>query len=110
MSDDAAKHYKVKIVEANLYVRKMTLNDDVVSAIENTLLTSPASYPNFETLTKTILVSNVLHSWKQEDIFAREPIRRMALCLNTNEAFLGNNRQNSFFSKFWFCTDLYLSK
>ena len=34
MSDDAAKHYKVKIVEANLYVRKMTLNDDFVSDIE----------------------------------------------------------------------------
>ena len=34
MSDDAAKHYKVKIVEANLYVRKMTLNDDVVSALK----------------------------------------------------------------------------
>ena len=36
ISDDAAKHYKRKIVEANLYVRKMTLNDDVVSAIEKT--------------------------------------------------------------------------
>ena len=89
MSDDAAKHYKVKIVEANLYVRKMTLNDDVVSAIEKTLLTSPASYPYLETLTKTFLASTGLHSWKQEDIFAREPIRRLALCLNTNEAFLG---------------------
>ena len=49
MSDDAAKHYKVKIVEANLYLRKMILNDDVVSAIEKTLLTSPASYPYLET-------------------------------------------------------------
>ena len=29
----AAKHYKVKIIEVNLYVRKMTLNDDVVSLI-----------------------------------------------------------------------------
>ena len=28
VSDDAAKHYKVKIVEANLYVRKMKLNDE----------------------------------------------------------------------------------
>ena len=45
MSDDVAKHYKVKIVEENLYVRKMTLNDDVVSAIEKTLLTTPAFYP-----------------------------------------------------------------
>ena len=34
ISDDAGKSYKVKIIEANLYVRKMTLNDDVVSAIE----------------------------------------------------------------------------
>ena len=33
MSDDAAKQYKLKIVEANLYVRKMTLNDNVASAI-----------------------------------------------------------------------------
>ena len=34
MSDDPAKHYKVEILEANLYVRKMTLNNDVMSAIE----------------------------------------------------------------------------
>ena len=101
MSDDAAKYYKVKIVEANLHVRKMTLNDDVVSSIEKTLLTSPASYPYLENLTKTFLASTGLHSWKQEDIFAREPIRRLVLCLNTNEVFLGNNRQNPFhFRKF----------
>ena len=52
MSDNAAKHCKVKIVKANLHVRKMTLNYDVVSAIEKTLLTSPASYPYLEALTK----------------------------------------------------------
>ena len=90
----SAKHHKVKIVKANLYVRKTTLNDDVVSAIEKTLLTSPASYPYPETLTKTFLASTGLHIWKQEDIFATEPIHRLAVCLNTKEAFLGNNRQN----------------
>ena len=101
MSDDAAKHYKVEIVEANLYVRKMTMDDDVVSAIEKSLLTSPASYPYLVFLTKTFLASTGLHSWKQEDIFARELIRRLAICLNTNEHFLGNNRQNQFiFRKF----------
>ena len=94
MSDDAAKHYNVKFVEANLYVRKMTLNDTVVSAIEKTLLCSSAFYPYLETLTKTFLASTGLHSWKQGDIFAREPIRRLAICLNTNGAYLGNNRQN----------------
>ena len=64
-------------------------------------MSSPASYPYLETLTKTFLASTGLHSWKQEDIFARGPIRRLAICLNTNEAFLGNNRQNPFhFRKF----------
>ena len=96
MSDDPAKHYKRENLEANLYVRKMTLNDDVMSAIEKTLLSSPASYPYFETITKTFSASAGLHSWKQEDIFSRERIRRLAICLNTNEAFLGNKRLNPF--------------
>ena len=47
----------------------MTLNDDVVSAIEKTLLNSPASCPYFETLIKTFLASAGLHSWKPEDFF-----------------------------------------
>ena len=68
---NATMHSKVKIVEANLYMLKMTLNDDVVSAIERTLLTSPASCLYLETLTKTFLSSTGLHSLKQEDIFAR---------------------------------------
>ena len=63
MSEDAAKHYKVRIVDANLYVRKITLNNDVVSAIEKILPTSPASCPYLETLTKTFLASTDLHSW-----------------------------------------------
>ena len=96
MSDDAAKHYKVKIVETNLYVRKITLNIDVVSAKEKTLLSSLASYQYLENLTKTLSASAGLHSWKQEDIFDREPIRRLAFCPKTNESFLGNNRQNPF--------------
>ena len=101
ISDDAAKSYKVKIIEANLYVRKMTLNDDVVSAIEKTVLSSPASYPYLETITKTFPASTGLQSWKQEDVFSREPIRRLAICLNANEAFLGSKPLNPFhFRKF----------
>ena len=38
----------------------MTLNADVVSAIEKTLLSFPASYPYLETITKTFLASTGL--------------------------------------------------
>ena len=37
-----------------------------------------------------------MQSWKQEDGFSREPIRRLAICLNTNEAFLGSKQLNPF--------------
>ena len=101
ISDDAGKSYKVKIIEANLYVRERTLNDEVISAIEKTLLSSPASYPYLETITKIFLASTDLQSWKQEDVFSREPIRRLAICLNTNEAFLRSKQLNPFhFRKF----------
>ena len=54
MSDEAAKHYKLEILEANLYVLKMTLYDDVMSDIEKLLLSSHASYP-FETIKRLLL-------------------------------------------------------
>ena len=95
-SDVGTKHYKVHIIEANLYVRKMTVNDNIIGSIERTLMKSPAIYPYFETVSKTFLASTGQYGWKQEDIFAREPIRRMAICMATNSAFVGHNRTNPF--------------
>ena len=34
IGEDAAKHYKVKIDVVNLFIRKMTVSDNVVGAIE----------------------------------------------------------------------------
>ena len=96
ISEDAAKHYKLQILEANLYVRKMTVTDHVLSAIDSTLLKTPANYPYQEEITKTFLVTAGQRSWQQEDIFAREPVRQIIIALNTNNAFLGTNRTNPF--------------
>ena len=41
---DSNKHNKVRMIEANLYVRKMTIADQVLTAIEKTLLKPPAVY------------------------------------------------------------------
>ena len=96
ISEDAAKHYKLQILEANLYVRKMTVTDHVLSAIESTLLKTPANYPYQEEITKTFFATAGQRSWQQEDIFAREPVRLIIIALNTNNAFLGTNRTNPF--------------
>ena len=41
ISQDKAKHYKVKIDEVNLFIRKMTVSDSAVGAIEKTVLKTP---------------------------------------------------------------------
>ena len=91
ISEDAAKHYKLQILEANLFVRKMTVTDHVLSAIESTLLKTPANYPYEEEITKKILATAGRRSWQQEDVFARNPVRQIIIALNTNNAFLGTN-------------------
>ena len=92
---------------ANLYARKMTLNDNVTSAIEKSLLSSPASYPFFGNVTKTFLASADLRSWKQENFFTGiNP--QTCILFNTNEIFLGNNRLNSFHYRKFGLKQLYI--
>ena len=38
------KHYKNKVIEANRYVRKITVADHVLTEIEKTLLKTPAVF------------------------------------------------------------------
>ena len=100
---ESIKHYRVKIVEANLYVRKMTVADQLLSAIEKTLLKTPAAYRYTEVLPRTFLATAGIRSWSQEDIFSKEPVQRMIIAMSTNQSYLGTNRTNPFhYQKFHF--------
>ena len=96
LSENDAKHYAVDITEANLYVRKMVVNDNIVAAIERTLLKSPAIYRYNEVIAKTFLAAAGQRNWKHEDVFMREPIRRLVIAMNTNRTFAGSHRENPF--------------
>lgn len=99
--DDDAKEYKIEISQANLHVRKMTVSENVYSAIESTLAKASAMYRYTEIIPKTFNVSRGMKSWNHEDIFNREPIRRFALAMTTNSSFLGAKKENPFhFRKF----------
>ena len=95
ISEAAGKNYKVKIDEANLFVRKMTVSDNVVGAIEKTLLRTPAIYRYNEVITKTFLATTGQQSWTHEDIFTKEPIR-LIIALCAGDAFIGTNTVNPF--------------
>ena len=66
VSEDGAKHHKIKIDEANLFVRIMTVSDIVPGAIEKTLLKTFAMYRYNEVISKVFLATAEQQSWKQE--------------------------------------------
>ena len=94
--DDVAKNYKITITQANLYVRKMTVSEQVFIAIEKTLTKTPALYRYTEVLPKTFLIPTGSRNWSKEDVFSREPIRRFALALVSYASFLGSKDTNPF--------------
>ncbi|XP_075250834.1 uncharacterized protein F54H12.2-like [Convolutriloba macropyga] len=96
IAEAAAKHYKVKILQANLYVRKMTITDNVLGALEKQLMKTPAVYGFTEVLPRTFLATTGVQSWRQEDVFSNEPVRRMIIAMTTNQAYLVTNRTNPF--------------
>ena len=96
VSEHVDKHYRVEITDANLYARKLTVSDNVVASIEKVLLKTPAKYKYIEVIPKTFVVPGGQQTWKHEDIFMKEPIRRMAIAMNTNTAFAGSNMTNPF--------------
>ena len=99
ISEDAAKHYKVQIIEANLYVRKMTVTDYVLSAKQKILLKNPAIYNYIELVPKTFLATAVVQSWRQKNVFPKEPVQRTIVAMSINETCLGTNRTNPFHYK-----------
>ena len=74
----------------------MTIADHVLTAIEKTLLKTPAVYRYTEVLPQNFLATTGIRSWSHEDIFSKEPVRRMIVAMATNQAYLGTNRTSSF--------------
>ena len=69
----------------------MTIADHVLTAIEKTLLKTPAVYRYTEVLPLTSLATTRTRSCSHEDIFSKEPVRRMMIAMATNQAYFGTN-------------------
>ena len=74
----------------------MTVTDFVLLSIEKTLLKSPVLYNYIEVLPRTFLATTGVQSWRQEDVFAKEPVRRMVVAKSKNEVYFGTKKSNSF--------------
>ena len=58
---------------------------------------TPAIYNYIEVLPRNFFATTGVQSWRQEDVFAKEPVRRMILAMSSNTAYLRTNRTNPFY-------------
>ena len=86
----------VQLIEANPFVRKLTVTDYGLSSIEKTTLKKPAIYIYIKLVPKTFLATAGLRSCRREDVFAKELVRRMIIAMIINEAYLDTNWTNPF--------------
>ena len=57
---------------------------------------APVEYNYLETLAKTFIMPARQNQFIQENVFNNAPIRRVAIAMNTNSAFIGSFTENPF--------------
>ncbi len=93
---DESKGYHFKITRASLLTRQMILSEDAYTSIEKTHLKGPAKYVFNETIAKTFIIQDSQNEFIRDDLFQNQPIRRIALAMNTNMKFTGSLETNPY--------------
>jgi len=91
-----AENFKVKIVSAALYVRKVKLSPAVFLAHAKALETSLAKYPIRRVVCKSFTVPRGMLDTTHEKLFTGQLPRRIVIGLVDNEAFNGSVAHNPF--------------
>ena len=64
----------------------MTITESFLGALEKQLMKTPAVYGFTEVLPRTFLATTGVQSWRQVEVFSKEPVRRMIIAMTTNQA------------------------
>ena len=86
----------LEFVDCSLYTRRIALKDDYHKKRMDMLDYTPVEFNYLETLAKTFIIPARQNQFIQENIFNNAPVRRIAIAMNTNSAFIGSYTENSF--------------
>ena len=92
-SDDK---FVIVIERASVFVTKLILMDSVRLSIEKALINAPAHYPYIEMMNKSFIIQAGQNSFVKENLFGTDPVRRLTLCMATNEQFRGTRDTDPF--------------
>ena len=84
------------IVDCSLYTRCIALKHDYHKKRMDMLAYAPVEYNYLETFAKTFIIPARQNQFLQENIFNNNPIRRIAIAMNTISAFTGSFTENPF--------------
>ena len=96
MAKTAVQQYRVEILTAKLFVRKMKITPSLCLAHENMLATDTAKYPLTRVECKIIHLPQGQKSFTQDNIFLGQLPKRIVIGLVNNRAYNGDLTLNPF--------------
>ena len=96
LSADAAPAYKITILEAILYVKKIELTPSVFNAINTVFNDKNAQYAIKRTTPKVFTVPRGQRSQHIDNAFLGEIPKCIAICMMDNDSYIGNYKKNPF--------------
>ena len=84
------------IVDSSLYTRLIALKDDYHKKRMDMLAYTTVELNYLETLANNFILPARQNQFIQENIFNNAPVRRIAIAMNTNSAFIGSYTENQY--------------
>ena len=101
--------YKITIVDAIFYVKRIELTPSVFNAINTVLNDKNAQYAITRTTPKVFAVPRGQQSQHIDNAFLGEIPKRIAVCMMDNDSYNGNYKQNPFNFKHYNLTQIGIS-
>ena len=96
LSGDTAPAYKITIVDAIFYVKKIELTPSVCNSINTVLNDKNAQYAIMRTTPKVFTVPRGQQSQHIDNAFLGEIPKCIAICMMDNDSYNGNYKKNPF--------------
>ena len=108
-SVDTAPAYKITIVDAILYVKKIELTPSVFSAINTVLNDKNAQYGIMRSTPKVFTVPRGQQSQHIYNVFLGEIPNCIAICMMDSDSYNGNYKKNPFNFQHYYLTQIGIS-
>ena len=96
LSADTALAYKITIVDAILYLKKIELTPSVFNTVNTVFNNKNVQYAITRTTPKVFTVPREQQSQHIDSAFLGEILKRIAICMLDNDSYSGNYKKNPF--------------